>query len=486
MTLNARHPGVLFFADWVFLLVIATLSFLYFGMPFYPFLDSDLAVHVYMTESFSFGENLYFWHQDRLGSIVPMTGHLLYKLFDLAPVWACAMAEYLYLAAGCYAFWYFIPLRWQRWLFTVLWFFPAFEMTCLLLTAHPYGEQMAFVAFSLVCFDRSLLGYRPEVYIPSFFAFAFLAVWVSDFSVLFYVFLPVFFYKRLRPVFLSLFVPVQWKPLALSLLSIILGAAFIFYAKTHTPKDSMYVDHLLANKEELTHSLSMFWLYTYNVITFNSISLLNSLMFYSASIVAVLILAGKRLGMQVSSWSVYFLVLSVLSIAALCCLRWVAVNYVMLKYFIPAFVLMWAGFFSVRPRHNTSLYTYALFLSIATIMSAAGGLYQHVNNSRIVTGLKEVEAIKTLAPVGFIGDYWYSYLLGIADPSSIATTPHEGQFCRNRELLGKVLAYDTVYMVKNQWLDTFPDTIVQYGHVWIRSGAEVNLTPFEMAPYRKN
>lgn len=471
--------------DGLFIVVIAVLSFLYFGLPFYPYLDSDIGVHVYMTESFSLRSNLYFWHQDRLGSIVPMTGHLFYKVLGLAPVWACALAEYLYLFAGCYAFWYFIAARWQRWLFTVVWFFPTYEMTSLVMPAHPYGEQLAFIAFSLICFDRWLRAYRPVLTLPLFIASAVVAIWISDFSVIFYLVLPFFFLRQLRTSIPMLFKAGQRQTMILSGVVILLGLVMLVFAKTHTPKDDAYIDQLFANRSELIHTLSSLWFYTYNAMSFSSVSWWNSLMFYSTAGALSMVVFMKRWRISLTAWSKYFLVSSLISLLLLISLRWVSINFVMLKYFIPSFVMMWIGLFSVNSELNGRAgYLYALLLFFSVAGAVGSNLHIHHRMEwRTKIDLERLQALRQLRPQAFIGGFWYSYVLGIADPATILATPHEGQFSRNANLLNEVMSRDTVYIVRNDWLDTFPDTLVQYGRTWIKNGNAIRLEPFEMAPY---
>jgi len=470
--------------DGLFILAVAVLSFLFYGLPFYRFLDSDMAVHVYMSESFSFRYNLYYWAQDRLGSIVPMTGHVLYRLFHITPAWACGLAKYLYLVTGCYACWYFIPLRWQRWLFTVLWFFPSFEMVYFLRPAHPYGEQMAFIAFSLVCFDLFTRSIKPVLCAFLFFGCTLTAIWISDFSLVFYVVLPWFFLNRLRIMVPGLLRRDQRYGLLCSFIVIAAGVIVLWYAKNHTSRDETYIDQLFSTKNQLAYTVTLLWQYTWNVISFQSISLFNSLMFYS-TFIALVMLGFKRWQQPFTAWSLYFLCAASLSLLVLTSLRWVAINYVMLKYFIPAFLFMWLALFSVEPKSSVLKSVYAALLCISVVAAAGSGLWMHAHESRPVVNLEKLERIKTLEPTAFIGSYWSSYVLGIADPANIAATPRQEEFSRSPELLQKVLARDTVYFVRNDWFETFPDSIAQYGYTWIKTGDEITIDPFVMAPYVK-
>ena len=147
-----------------------------------------MAVHVYMTESFKFSENLYYWNQDRLGSIVPMLGHLIYSITPLSAVWSCGLAEHIILFLGCYAFAFFTKNSFQTLLLSMVWFLPSKEMVYQILISQPYGEQLSFIGISLVLFHKIINDQR-YVLFPFFIASVTISLWISDFSVVYYFFL---------------------------------------------------------------------------------------------------------------------------------------------------------------------------------------------------------------------------------------------------------------------------------------------------------
>ncbi|HXC05066.1 MAG TPA: hypothetical protein VNZ86_09975, partial [Bacteroidia bacterium] len=57
------------------LLVLTLVSFWILSPWKSPFLNSDNAVHILMTYDCQLPEDLYFWGQDRLGSLIPLLGH---------------------------------------------------------------------------------------------------------------------------------------------------------------------------------------------------------------------------------------------------------------------------------------------------------------------------------------------------------------------------------------------------------------------------
>lgn len=90
---------------------LVAISFLVSSLPFYPFLNSDIAIQVLQAGSFQFPDDLYFWGQDRLGSIVPLLAHLIYLVTPLDALWPTAIGKWLMLLAGFVLATYWIKSR---------------------------------------------------------------------------------------------------------------------------------------------------------------------------------------------------------------------------------------------------------------------------------------------------------------------------------------------------------------------------------------
>ena len=50
-----------------------------YGAVHFQGLSSDHAIHILMADGFSFPHDLYYWGQDRLGSIIPIVGWFFYQ-----------------------------------------------------------------------------------------------------------------------------------------------------------------------------------------------------------------------------------------------------------------------------------------------------------------------------------------------------------------------------------------------------------------------
>lgn len=206
-------------------------------------------------------------------------------------------------------------------------------------------------------------------------------------------------------------------------------------------------------------------------------------MFYSSVTLTILMLIT---GPSINRWTAYFLISSISGFLLLISLRWVAINFVMLKYFIPVWLTFWLGLFSVDIRSMQKKIKYVVFiLSILVTIGASQslvymydfGLYKDISYA----DLKEIKSTKRRC---FIGDYWYSYVLGIANPATIRATPHDQQFARNKAMMREVLKADTVIIVKNDWMGAEPDSLVQFEHLLAKIGSGWKEGKFEFVAYQ--
>ncbi|MEZ4720885.1 MAG: hypothetical protein R2813_03290 [Flavobacteriales bacterium] len=470
--------------DWFWLLTIAVLSFFVSAPPFYPFLNSDIAVHVLMSHDFSFQNDMYYWSQDRLGSFVPMVAYLIKALSGFPAVWAVSVVKWLLLVFGAACFWYFMPLRLFRWAFSVLWFFPIYELRFLLLPGHPYGEQLAFLALSFICFDRAVLRSR-FWFFPAFIASAVISIWISDFSLFFFLLLSLFYSKPLLRFLYSFF---SWnhriKILASTIISL-LGLVLLLYAKLHSVRDPSYTLQMFASLDQFLHSLDLLWFYTRNVIFFQSISFWNSFAFFSAFGLSFLFLVNYR---SLGGWQAYFLLSFLLGFTFISSLRWLSINYVMLKYFIPTFYALWAGFCAISPalfsRYKIILSTLLIILSLSSVFSLLHVYSLYVQDQDpVCISLDDVQTIEHSHKRFFIGEYWHSYVLSIAHPDEVVSTPHDRDFLRHNAPVLATLRSDTIILVANNWLNTVPDSIVQYNHLLVSTGNVWKEGKFEFAEF---
>ncbi len=117
-------------------------------------LSSDHAVRILMAYDLRLPEDLYFWGQARVGSVLPILSHLLIRVSGLAPVLAISLVQYALLLVGyvCFAS---LLKRWlSRIILALAWFLPLVSFQMMVSIGHPYGVQFAFVGIAIVVIDR--------------------------------------------------------------------------------------------------------------------------------------------------------------------------------------------------------------------------------------------------------------------------------------------------------------------------------------------
>ena len=173
-------------------------------------------------------------------------------------------------------------------------------------------------------------------------------------------------------------------------------------------------------------------------------------------------------------------------LAAILITQWTYDNHVPRRYFTCTYIAFGIGIllyldaseFKYKKFFNT-------FLMITLLTGGLGSIYnlKYIWPGTLKPRYEELSELKKLGKAGVIGDYWNSYVCSIAAPDSIISTPHQNSEVRNHDLVDKVFRQPSLYLVKDWWLDSFPDTITQFGHELIRSGSEFQLGGLSLNRY---
>lgn len=431
-------------------------SFSIFGLPFYPYLDSDIAVQVYQSSKFRLPEDLYFWNQDRLGSIVPLFGFLLQSIFkSLPPIWSVSISKYIFVFLTCFIGSKLLIRKGSKLLFIFFICFPTYEMRFLLLVGHPYIEQLFFVLTTLFLTEKIFAEQRPKL-LPVLGLMQCFAVWISDFSALIiicFVFIPL--YKtytdnsvKLSDILARVLFPF-WKQIALYFTLVVLFLVSILSLKNTIGGDPTYFGTLMVDKDELITVLNTLWLYFSNVLTNSSISTWNTIMFYGYVVVVVWslrLMVTKRL----SRLEITLGITTVICFLVTSTLHWVAINYVMIKYYIPTITIFFLFLLLILEKSSRRYYPIAWFLIALIVFSnyqvLQTGLSWKFDDVHYYSDLKEVSTMPK--PIYIAGQYWNSYVYGIASPETVICTPVDFLDARNKEFYSRVQSQDSIYVTE--------------------------------------
>ncbi|HIK56657.1 MAG TPA: hypothetical protein IGS37_16030 [Synechococcales cyanobacterium M55_K2018_004] len=491
-------------------------------------LSSDHAVHILMAYDLRLPEDLYFWGQARVGSVLPILSHLLIRVSGLAPVLAISLVQYALLLVGyvCFAS---LLKRWlSRIILALAWFLPLVSFQMMVSIGHPYGVQFAFVGIAIVVIDWLFnhSGQMPPLRLHLMVAIAvaslFVGLWVSELTLatLFTVavvavlekrdsFPPFSQPPRLRQV--AQLPSVVWTIAGVSLL----GYALIRTAKAYAgPQDSLYQ---LNSPAEIGDTLSRMGVAFFRTLTFQ-VSQGN--FFLAIHALLVLGLVGYLLVrfwqrqlflVGLSRWCPIFLVNGLLSLVAIILSDWAYRNGTPLRYFVVVYISFWFAILllveAVRAKSKKSapfLQAQGLggFLLVVAIVSAL------TLRTPILTGqfppskIQTLQPLNDLAPAGFIGEYWNSYILCAAAPDRLHCTPFDNQGrspcpapgvparpfggVRCQRCAQAVMASDSIYLVKNKWFEFFPPNIEQFGQCLVKVGVPREIAGYTVAPYKRS
>lgn len=73
-----------------------------------------------------------------------------------------------------------------------------------------------------------------------------------------------------------------------------------------------------------------------------------------------------------------------------------------------------------------------------------------------------------LGEIGIIAEYWNSYINSCPDPDKIIATSHDKSDVKNPDFVDKVFKRPRLYIIKDMWMETFPDTPNQFGRTLLK------------------
>jgi hypothetical protein len=492
--INTRASKTLYYLT---LALLVLFSFLNFSEQFYPFLNSDMVINALMTPGFKVPGDLYLMGQDHSGSLIPLLASLLHITYHFPPVLAVSIVHYVILLAGFLAFSTLLKDRYLKLALAVAWFFPVFHQLDHLHTV--FGLQMSMTGVTIYFINRvaGALSFRARLMWLAIACLSFAAtVWISDLALIsLFVFIPAFLMtKRNSPKMQDLRKIFSDNQSRISLITIfimlIIGALFIFYAKSKAVSVEAYNHDFLSSPGEIGAAFGIFFKTLWEILTFSSDSVPGSIFFWAVLIGFpwIIILTRNRNGtVPVFShrlWFIFFLLNVLITFVFVMLSHWVFLNGTGRRFFTVIYFSLWLAFLlyvQANGSKNRPLRMTLLFIILLT------GAFSSFSNiyfpKKLPSRLQELTELKTLGNVGLIGDYRHAYLASAHDPSHIKATPHDLDHVRSPYLASEVFKQPAIYLIKDGWLSSFPDTIRQFGHILVRNGKMFHLAGLDLCRY---
>ncbi len=493
---TTRIPSFVYYLL-LFLLII--FSFYNFAEINFPLLNSDMAVNVLMAQSLNLPGDFYFWGQDRAGSLIPLLANFLVEAYKFPPILAVSVIHYFILIAGFFALATFFRNRNLKLILALLWFFPSWHFLDHVILL--FGIQMSMIAIALYflrIMQAAMNRYVKLVWLSLVCLSFLIAIWVSDLallSLIIVVLILVWKYlpeRRKKPVFSFLKDrKTVWQAVVVTVW-FILGCTFIVYAKHKATHIEAYHTHHLNHPFEILASLNILFYSIWKILIFSSENFMESI--YTWAIIAglpiILVLSNTRSHFVKFCSShklmIFFALNGILTFFLLIISHWVFLNGTARRYFTIVYISLWvATLLYIEWTGSRNRQLRMIILLIVVLLGSISSINKFFFPKQLPSRITEMSDLGKLGDFGLISDYQVSYLSACVDPKHIVATPHDKDNVRNYYYAKSVFKMPKLYLARDGWMNSFPDTITQFGHILSRKGSEFPLGNLYLCQYER-
>lgn len=481
---------------YLLLAIIIAISYSFYSSAHYPLLNSDDGVGILMTHQLDFPHDIYFWGQDRLGSLVPLIGQLWTKGFGASPIVAYSLTNYLLLTLGYFGFATFFRDNATKLLFALLWFLPFHQFIDLV--HYPIGIGYSIVGASLLLIrmirfePKRYFNWKNHLLLCSLTIWLGAGIWMSDLiAVNLASLLLAFFIYRWRT-------ERKWFPrpevIFWSLAGVACWGWFIYTAKLTAPAKTENFQSF-NTLSDVGAAGSLLWESITDLLTGKNTDWLTPVFPWMVLILLTVLIVfsvkGKiRLTDENKKWLLFLRLDFLLVILVLFSLHWVLVNQMASRYFVASYITLLISTLIYAERVQLTakikrLFTCFLF-AIAVVGS--GSQFSYLLNfhpKTLRSAASETSAYEQYGQIGIIADYWLAYRHSCVNPEQIHATPHDMSDVKNRALVPEVFAQPRLFIIGDGWLQTFPDTLIQFKIPLKRKGKPFRIAGNSVCEYRR-
>lgn len=470
-------------AFYVLIALIILLSYSFYSSSNYALLNSDDGMAVLMAHYFDLPGDFYCWGQDRLGSLIPLISQVFIKVFGASAITAVSLSNYLILILGYIGFSSLLKTRFSKIALALILFFPFQRFIDI--TRFTIGVEYCLIGFALflalkVRFEnKSYFNFRNHFLLAIVTLILGLSIWASDLAaVTIAVLLFVLYIRHYRKNRSLLIRP---EVVFYLIAGIAFWTWFILLAKSYAVvKTEQFAS--LNGIGEILRGISIMFQSTVDVLLFKDGDYLTGiyvwLLLPFLCLMIVLILRKKIFFQPQDRYKLQFLSLDFLAVMAVILIsHWVLINEMGRRYFVGNYItLSLIVLLLIENLHlirKTKIAVQGFLLTIL-VVGALSPLYnmQFVTIKTLQPMSEKGNEFKQLGEIGIIADYWNAYVISCSNPDVVIATPHDKSDVRNPKLVEKVFAQPKLYVIRDMWMDKFPDTLNQFGYTLVKSGDE--------------
>lgn len=480
-------------AYYLSVIVIILISFFLYSSRFYPLLNSDDALNILMAYYYELPNDFYCWGQDRGGTIIPLISQIFIKIFNFSALTSVSLTNYFFLSIGFVCFASLFNSNFYKFLFALIWFLPFQRFVDIV--RFPIGVEYSLIACSIFLINKVRYyesnDIRKHLLLILLILIFIISVWVSDLAI-------VSFSILLLVAIIFTYVKNKKFTVEKTVLFYVLGGivscfTFINYAKSFaTAETTNYLS--LNNLQEVKKGASIIIESFLDVLTFKTDEVIIGTYSYMAIVFffSFLFFLFRRkliLSLVSEKWFVFFTADFLVILTVILFSSWVLANNMGRWYFVAGYISLSLAILLAleKVEKNNNVTFFKLGLSLIVFLGAVSPIYsmKYERPKTLKPVVDIVSEFQQLGKIGVIAEFWNSYIISVPDPEAIKATPHDQSGIRNQEIVDMVFEMENLYVIKDMWMDSFPDTLEQFGYVLLKEGDPFSLGGCNISKYKK-
>ncbi len=447
-----------------------------------------------MAHYYKLPNDFYCWGQDRGGTLIPLISQIFMKVFNCSSLISVSLSNYFILILGYIGLSSLIKSNYYKIILAIIWFLPFQRFIDIV--RFPIGVEYSLLGLSifLICkleYNNNLKWFIKHILLILIVSIFTISVWVSDLAIvsitilLFVLFL--FYFLKNK----------KFKIDKIVLSYIFIGATFCYifikfaksFAVTKT-ENYISINGINEVKNAMLLIKEAFW----KNLTFSTNETFVSIYTYLAILFIfsfVFIILKKKMFIHLISnkWIVFFLTDFVVIFTVLLLSSWVLANGMGRWYFVATYISLSMSIIlaldNIELSYKIKLLRWSILL--LAMIGAISPIYtMKVDRPKSLKPMVDVVGeFKQLGEIGVIADFWNSYIISCPDPELIKATPNDQSGVRNQEIVDMVFERENIYVIKDMWMKTFPDTLEEFGYVLLKEGNQFRLGGCDVCKYAK-
>jgi len=501
------------------LIAIIGVSFWFYAPCFYGYFNSDHAIHVLMSTGFELPRDIYYWGQNRLGSLLPFITYIIGKIIPIHPLYLISIVQYSFLALSYKIISDFLKNNISKLTLAILIFLPITmgdshndSYNALLLIGHPYSSQLftgVIYIYFLSLLKKTFLstltlnnGTLLICTLYSFFAtlFYLLGIWVSEFNAIL-ILIPVYHILITKEIFKIIKLNLRkfqfWIFTTFTFLLHIISYLSYIFIKSFSKNDFLYDKAIIDNFADVNKNFSFFINKFIKAILFKDSYFPENLFYCTLLIISGLIIYKKIRKKFIFTYNQKntinaLLITTSLSIIFLFLSTWNLRSEFIPRYFTPVYIIFCFTIIYIFDIQYFSKKSFIYAFMFLLMFSSFSNLYKYFIFKDLKSPFEKFNEFCKLEKGCLMGDYWRVYAINAVAVKNLSCLPTDDTSVRNYNWRNEMLKENNIYFFDNEYVvnrgniyNGHNKYIFQYGQILKFSGKQYICNAYKLSLYHK-